>query len=150
MPRAESTITIRDMSMADYDAVIDLLKPTPGVVLRSADSPAATARYLERNPGLSLVAEADTRLVGCLMCGHDGRRGYLQHLAVLPESRRQGIATALVETCLGRLEELGICKSHVDVFKDNSLAARFWKSRGWRLRDDIDRYSCIRGADDNA
>jgi len=90
------------MTMADYDAVIELMKATPGVSFRDADSRDATARYLERNPGLSFVAEKGDRLVGCVMCGHDGRRGYLQHLAVLPEHRRQGIASALVERCLAR------------------------------------------------
>jgi len=142
--------TIRSMSTADYDAVMGLLAQTPGMAIRSADSRAATALYLDRNPGLSLVAEGDGRMVGCLMCGHDGRRGYLQHLAVLPESRRQGIATALIETCLDRLAALGIFKSHLDVFADNKPATAFWKNRGWELRDDLERFSFINGADENA
>ncbi|RDU95081.1 GNAT family N-acetyltransferase [Trinickia dinghuensis] len=142
--------TIRPMIIGDYDAVIGLMSATPGVSVRDADSREATGRYLERNPGLSFVAEADSRIVGCIMCGHDGRRGYLQHLVVRVEHRRQGIADALVERCLTALDALGIRKSHVDVFKTNEAAAAFWARQGWKLRTDIDRYSVIRGGGDNA
>ena len=143
-------VTIRPMIIGDYEAVIDLMRATPGVSLRDADSREATERYLRRNPGLSLVAAIGTQIVGCLMCGHDGRRGYLQHLVVLPAYRRQGIAHALVEHCLAALDALGIRKSHVDVFKTNESAAAFWKGQGWTLRTDIDRYSVIKGAGENA
>ncbi|WP_242538933.1 GNAT family N-acetyltransferase [Trinickia acidisoli] len=144
------TCAIRPMTMSDYDAVIGLMSATPGVSMRDADSRAATSRYLERNPGLSFVAEIDAELVGCIMCGHDGRRGYLQHLVVLPEHRRQGIGNALVECCLTALDALGIRKSHVDVLKTNESAAAFWARHGWKRRTDIDRYSLIRGGGSNA
>jgi ribosomal protein S18 acetylase RimI-like enzyme len=94
---------IRVMTMDDYDAVIDLMRRTPGVSFRDADSRESTSKYLERNPGMSFVAEVGAVLCGCIMCGHDGRRGYLQHLVVLPQYRRQGIANALVERCLSSL-----------------------------------------------
>ncbi|KQU78579.1 GCN5 family acetyltransferase [Rhizobacter sp. Root16D2] len=138
------------MTMGDYDAVIDLMKATPGVSFRDADSRDATARYLERNPGLSFVAEKDGRLVGCLMSGHDGRRGYLQHLVVLAEHRRQGIANALVDRCLAALEQLGILKSHIDVYRTNDVGQAYWESQGWEQRTDIHRYSHIRGNHGNA
>ncbi|MDS1141771.1 GNAT family N-acetyltransferase [Pusillimonas sp. SM2304] len=141
---------IRPMLIEDYDAVIELLRQTPGVSLRDADSRAAVHRYLERNPGLSFVAEMAGQLVGCVMSGHDGRRGYLQHLAVLPEHRRKGIASALVESCLAKLEALGIIKTHIDVLKTNGPAHAYWESRGWAPRTDIDRYSFIRGKAQNA
>ena len=142
--------TIRTMTLADYDSVIDLLKQTPGVSFRDADSREATTRYLERNPGLSFVCEADGQLVGCLMAGHDGRRGYLQHLAVLSAYRRRGIANALVDRCLGELEKLGIVKSHLDVFKTNALGSAYWESRGWTLRTDIRRYSLAHSGGEDA
>lgn len=135
--------TLRTMTPTDYDAVLALMQSTPGISLRDADARDATERYLARNPGLSFVAEREGRLIGCVMCGHDGRRGYLQHLLVLPDSRRQGIAQALVQRCLNELEHLGIHKCHLDVFKSNTGAARFWQGRGWQLRTDIDRYSFI-------
>ncbi|KPW87590.1 GNAT family N-acetyltransferase [Pseudomonas syringae pv. coryli] len=137
-------ITIRSMTLDDYDTVIELMRSTPGISLRDADSREATARYLERNPGMSFVAEADGALCGCVMCGHDGRRGYLQHLIVLPEYRGRGIAHELVERCLECLDALGIYKCHLDVMKSNEAAGRYWHRQGWTLREDIDRYSNVR------
>ncbi|NAO52419.1 GNAT family N-acetyltransferase [Pseudomonas syringae] len=136
--------TIRSMTLDDYDAVIELMRSTPGISLRDADSREATARYLERNPGMSFVAELGGTLCGCVMCGHDGRRGYLQHLIVLPEYRRRGIAHELVERCLKCLDALGIYKCHLDVMKSNEATGRYWQGQGWTLRQDIDRYSKVR------
>jgi N-acetylglutamate synthase len=141
---------IRTMTIEDYDTVIQLMKGTPGVSFRDADSRESTLRYLERNPGLSFIAEVGGAAVGCLMAGHDGRRGYLQHLVVRAEHRRKGIANALVEQCLLKLEALGIKKSHIDVLKTNSLASTYWESQGWTLRTDINRYSLVRGGTENA
>lgn len=141
---------IRAMDMADYDAVIQLIKATPGLSFRDADSREATARYLARNPNLSFVAGQAGQLVGCVMCGHDGRRGYFQHLVVLPTCRRQGVAKALVGHSLAELARLGIYKSHIDVFKTNALAQAYWQSQGWMLRDDILRYSFIYNSNENA
>jgi len=138
------------MTIDDYDSVVELMKQTPGVSFRDADSRESTNRYLQRNPGLSFVCEVDRQLVGCIMSGHDGRRGYLQHLVVLPTHRRQGIANALVESCLTELESLGILKSHIDVFKTNVLASAYWESQGWKLRSDIHRYSLVRSGSENA
>ncbi len=140
---------IRTMTIADYDAVIELMQQTPGISIRDADSRESTARYLERNPGLSFVCEIDGQLVGCVMSGHEGRRGYLQHLIVLPAHRRQGVAKALVERCLNELEKLGILKCHIDVFKTNALASAYWESQGWTLRTDIHRYSFVRSGGEN-
>jgi len=137
------------MTMADYPAVIGLMQATPGVSVRDADSHAGTERYLARNPGLSFVAEADGALCGCIMSGHDGRRGYLQHLLVLPSHRRLGIGAALVTACLDALEQQGILKCHLDVLKSNPAAADYWRHQGWQLRTDIDRYSFIRADDPN-
>ena len=137
------------MTLADYDSVIALMKETPGVSFRDADSRASTEKYLYRNPGLNFVAESEGRLVGCVMCGHDGRRGYLQHLIVLPTHRRKGIGNALVESCLHQLELLGIFKCHIDVIKTNALASAYWESQSWKLRTDIHRYSLIRFGGEN-
>lgn len=143
-------MTIRNMSIDDYDNVIGLMQHTPGVTFRDADSRESTRRYLERNPGLSFVAIEGDALIGCVMCGHDGRRGYLQHLVVSEGHRRKGIANALVESCLSALEEIGIAKTHIDVIKTNDTAHAYWKKQGWTLRTDIDRYSFVRNASANA
>ena len=135
--------SIRSMFIADYDLVIELMKRTPGVTFRDADSRENTARYLERNPNLSFVATVGSELVGCIMSGHDGRRGYLQHLLVLPSFRRKGISAALVNQCLSGLEGVGIKKSHIDVLKTNESGASYWAHMGWQLRTDILRYSFV-------
>ncbi|WP_292658287.1 GNAT family N-acetyltransferase [Nitratifractor sp.] len=141
---------IREMTMDDYDEVIDMLKITPGITVREADSRNSTKRYLERNPGLSFVATIEDRIVGCVMCGHDGRRGYLQHLVVKPENRRQGIGEALFTACIDSLKQVGIDKTHLFVFKSNSLANSFWESNGWILRDEVNIYSYNVSSNDNA
>ncbi|RXN90155.1 GNAT family N-acetyltransferase [Achromobacter aloeverae] len=138
------------MCIDDYDDVISLMQRTPGVTFRDADSRESTSKYLERNPGLSFVARVRNELIGCVMCGHDGRRGYLQHLVVAADHRRKGVASALVERCLSELEEIGIVKTHIDVIKTNAAAREYWERQGWTLRTDIDRYSFVRNGTINA
>ena len=142
--------TIRTMQLTDYDAVMALMQQTPGVSIRDADSREATQRYLDRNPGLSFVAHADGAIAGCIMSGHDGRRGYLQHLLVVPACRKQGIARDLVGHCVAALATLGIAKSHVDVLITNAPAQAYWERAGWTRRDDIYRYSLVSAGGANA
>lgn len=141
---------IREYTIDRYHEVLELIKCTPGVSLRDADSQEATARYLARNPGLSFIAEEDGRVIGCAMCGHDGRRGYLQHVMVAPTHRGQGVANQLIERCLSNLEQLGIYKTHIDVFVTNELGNQYWQRRGWQKRNDIYRYSMNRSESSNA
>lgn len=141
---------ITELTIDRYDEVIALFLRTPGVSVRDADSKDATARYLARNPGLSFVAEEDGRIMGCAMSGHDGRRGYLQHVVVDPTHRGRGIAHALITRCLDRLEEAGILKVHIDVLVTNDLANKYWTRRGWTLREDIHRYSFLRSTHSEA
>ncbi len=143
-------MTLREMTIDDYDDIIAMFRTTPGITVREADSRDATRRYLERNPGLSFVAMVNERVVGCVMCGHDGRRGYLQHLVVKPEYRHQGIGKALVTTCINALRQIGISKTHIFVFKSNRSADAFWESNGWILRDEINMYSYNDPSDKNA
>jgi len=88
--------------------------------------------------------------VGCAMSGHDGRRGYLQHVVVDPAHRRSGIALELVSRCLAELGREKIQKVHLDVLVTNLEARTYWKRRGWKLRDDINRYSILRSQNQNA
>jgi ribosomal protein S18 acetylase RimI-like enzyme len=146
----EYPVEIEEMTMADHDDVLSLLRASPGAVIRGADSREGTERYLVRNPKLSFVARRGTRLVGCVMCGHDGRRGYLQHLAVDQTYQRRGVGTALVRRCLMELRRLGIDKTHIDVFIANAAAHQYWTNRRWTRRDDIVRYSFTNSMDPNA
>ena len=133
-----------------FKATAVRLSELPGVSVRDADTPEGLARFLERNPGLSFGAEQDGRLVGCLMGGHDGRRGHLHHLAVNAGCRRRGVASALVERCLAALERQGIHKTHIDVYRDNAAGNGFWERAGWTRRDDTHRFSIVRGGSKNA
>lgn len=140
-------VSIEGMSIAEYDAVYALLHSSPGIRLRSADSREAIERYLARNPGMSFVARSGNRIVGCVLSGHDGRRGCLYHLAVAPDFRRQNVASRLVDACLERLTDAGIDKTHVQVVVENDIAHEFWADRGWQRRTDIVMYSFTTGSD---
>lgn len=143
-------VQIRELTLADHGRLLDLMERTPGMCVRNADSLEATARYLQRNPGMSFIAYAGARLVGCAMAGHDGRRGYLQHVFTEPDFRGRGLAGELVSRCLAALAREGIEKVHLEVLKDNEIGNRYWKARGWTLREDISRYSLVLSSDPNA
>lgn len=130
-------VSLRPFVISDYAQAIALWQVSEGVQLRDADSASAIARYLARNPDLSLVAERDGVLIGTLMAGHDGRRGYLQHLAVHPSFRRHGIARALVEASLAALRHEGVDKVHIFVHNDNHDAFAFWQRCDFARRSDI-------------
>jgi N-acetylglutamate synthase len=139
-------LTIRNMTANDLESVIALWNSVEGVGLDPViDEPAGLASYLVRNPGLSFVAECDGRTVGAVLCGHDGRRGYLHHLAVAKAHRRQGFGRDLAGRCLAALERAGINKCHLFVFGDNEAAKTFWKSVGWQFREDLAVMSCGAG-----
>jgi putative acetyltransferase len=125
------------MTPADYDEVIALWQATEGIGLSGADSRASIAAFLRRNPGLSVVARLSDAVVGAVLCGHDGRRGFLHHLAVAPAQRRRGLGQQLVETCLSRLGALGIEKCHLFVLADNADGECFWQALGWVGRPGI-------------
>lgn len=133
------------MQLSDYEEIIALWQSCAGVKLRDADSKAGIAKYLTRNPGLSFVARFEGRIVGTIMAGHDGKRGYIQHLAVAESQRRKGLATELLRLCLGALKQEGIIKSHIHVLAANETAKTFWQVRGWCQRDDIEVFSYING-----
>lgn len=142
-------ITFTELTLDHYDAVLALMRATPGISLREADSREATARYLDRNPGHSFVARLDGEVIGCAFCGHDGRRGYLQHVLVAPAHRRQGVGRELVKRCLDRLEAIGIYKTHLDVFATNETGQAYWRHLGWQTRADTARFSYNRSPNPN-
>jgi ribosomal protein S18 acetylase RimI-like enzyme len=125
------------MTITDYDEVLRLWQNTEGVGLNESDTRPAIAAYLRRNRGMSFVARDGERLVGAVLCGHDGRRGYLHHLAVAPSHRRKGLGTKLVGRCLAELKRIGILKCNIFLYADNVSGARFWRSDGWKKRVDL-------------
>jgi ribosomal protein S18 acetylase RimI-like enzyme len=122
---------------ADYDEVMALWSSSEGLTLREADSRDAIERYLARNPCLSFVARDEGQVVGAVLTGTDGRRGYLQHLAVAPSHRGQGLGRALAERAVEALRALGIAKCHLTVRQENAQARAFWAHVGWSERADI-------------
>jgi ribosomal protein S18 acetylase RimI-like enzyme len=132
---------IHEMSIADYDRMIELWKRTPGIGLSDADSRENINRFLDRNPGLSFVCEIDQKITGTVLCGHDGRRGYIYHLAVDDRFRKIGIGKELVAQSLDRLRRQGIMKCHLFLYNDNDTAIQFYESTGWRKRGNLLIYS---------
>lgn len=131
------SIAIRDMDIEDYESVYRLWGNVEGIGLSDADSKEGIKRFLERNPGLSFVATDGEKIVGAALCGHDGRRGYIHHLAVTDTYRRQGIGKSLVGRCMYALMRIGIAKCHLFVFDDNQEAIRFWNKVGWTERVEL-------------
>jgi len=132
------SLVIRPFTTADVEPALDLWRRSEGLGMRgAADTVAGIERYLERNPGGSFVARDGETLVGAVLCGHDGRRGYLHHLAVAASHRRRGIGRSLMRECLERLKADGIDRCHLFVRTGNAAAERFWMHEGWLRRDDI-------------
>jgi putative acetyltransferase len=130
-------IEIESMTIQDYDEVYDLWKNSEGIGLSDADSRDGITNFLERNPDLSFVARDGGQFVGAALCGHDGRRGYIHHLAVAKSHRRQGIGRSLVGRCMFALMRIGIPKCHLFVFGDNEEAIEFWQKVGWTERVEL-------------
>lgn len=131
----------REMKIEDYREVYSLWANTDGMGLSDSDSEEEIAKYLSRNPGHSFVCEHNGRIVGTILCGHDGRRGYLYHMAVAEPHRKHGIARTLLSKALHSLLEAGIRKCHLMVFGSNHSGRQFWEHIGWQRRDDILIYS---------
>jgi ribosomal protein S18 acetylase RimI-like enzyme len=130
-------VDISPFSMADYEEALALWRRTPGVGISSADGASGIGRFLERNPGLSFTARSDGSLVATCLCGHDGRRGFLYHLAVDEAFRRRGLGNELAKRCLVALKAEGIEKCHLMLIAGNETGAAFWTAAGWEKRDDI-------------
>ena len=132
METAEVDVEIREMTPSDIDEVLALWQGMEGIGFDEvADSPEGIGQYLARNPGLSSAATVDSDIVGAVMGGHDGRRGYLHHLAVAERHRRGGIGCGLVDRSLRALRESGIRRCHVFVFEEGAAAQAFWNAIGW-------------------
>ncbi|MCA9238822.1 MAG: GNAT family N-acetyltransferase [Planctomycetales bacterium] len=130
--------TLRSMFTTDYPAVRALWEATPGVGLDESDELAPWTQYLRRNEGLSLIAiDEQGEVVGAVMCGHDGRRGYLSHLAVAEHAQRQGVGRLIVQECLNQLAGLGVLRCNVRVFAHNHGGTEFWRRLGFHPREDL-------------
>lgn len=134
-------IQISPFKIELYQKVMNLWQQCEGVGLGDSDTKENIELFLQRNPKMSFIVEKDNELIGVILGGHDGRRGYIHHLAVLPSHRRQGAGRLLVEACLNSLKENGILKCHIFMFNNNDNGKRFWESTGWTYRTDISLFS---------
>ncbi len=125
---------------SDYDTVVELWQTAEGVEVAEGDSREEIAAYLKRNPNLSRVAEDGGKLVGAVLCGHDGHRGIIYHLAVAPSHRGQGIGRKLIEEGLAGLRACGIVRVILLVAKDNEGGVKFWRSLGFEAIDVAEPY----------
>lgn len=125
------------MRIGDFRRALALWRRSKGVGVRPDDNRKVLARYLKRNPGISLVAHRGAEMAGTILGGHDGRRGILAHLAVSEKFRLRGLGRLLARECLARLEKAGIARSYVLVFGANRGGLRFWEKTGWENRKDL-------------
>jgi len=136
-PRMATAFSISEMQPEDYEEVYALWQQSEHIGLTPSDSQPAVHAFLARNPALSLVARQGPHIIGAVLCGHDGRRGYLYHLAIAREHRKQGIGRAIVEACLTRLASVGILKATLFVYRANESAQQFWRRLGCKDRTDL-------------
>ena len=129
---------IRQMVIEDYKQVYDLWINTTGMGLNNLDdSEEGIEKFLKRNPSTCFVAEQDNKIIGVILSGHDGRRGFIYHTTVNQEYRKQGTGKKLVDHALDALEKEGIHKVALVVFERNSLGNAFWESQGFSSRGDL-------------
>lgn len=127
----------------DCQNALDFWSGMPGVHLHTngEDSVEGIEAYIRRNEGSSFIAWDEDKMVGAIMCGHDGRRGMIYHLAIAPEYRRMGVGKKLMQLSVGKLKEAGIKKCMLLVLKDNELGKSFYPSIGWNEEKMVDLYS---------
>ena len=129
---------IRIMHISDYEQVYQLWLSCAGMGLNHLDdSKEGIERFLNRNPETCFVAETEQTIVGVMIAGNDGRRGYIYHTAVHPDYRHQGIATRLVDRVMEALKASGINKTALVVFAKNAEGNAFWEKNGFTVRDDL-------------
>ena len=129
---------IRVMDIADYDKVYALWMSCKNMGFNNLDdSREGIEKYLKRNPATSFIAERDGAVVGVILAGHDGRRGFIHHMAVAEDCRRQGVAADLLDHALKALKAEGINKVALLVFKRNDAGNAFWESQGFTVREDV-------------
>lgn len=132
---------IRTMTIEDYEQLYSLWMKIKGFAIRSIDdSQEGVERFLSRNPTSSVVAIKDQKIVGAILCGHDGRRGCLYHVCVDPLYRKQGIGTRMVVFAMEALRKEKISKVALIAFTDNDIGNAFWRKIGWTYRKDLNYY----------
>ena len=124
-------IETREFCISDYHAALQLWQRVEGLEIAEGDDRENVAGFLARNAGLSRVAVDGTAIIGVVLCGHDGRRGHVYHLAVDPDYRRCGVGKRLLDECLAGLGKAGLKRAIILVADDNPRGREFWNRSGW-------------------
>ena len=131
-------LIIKRMRIKDYTEIHKLWESVPGMGLNNLDdSKTGIHKYLKRNPTTCFTAKIERQIVGTILCGHDGRRGFIYHAAVSVSAREKGIGRKLVNSAVTELKKLGINKVAFVVFKENEIGNGFWETLGFEKREDI-------------
>lgn len=131
-------MNIRHMTINDYDEVYGLWLSCKGMGLNNLDdSKEGIEKFLNRNPDTCFVAEMDNKIIGAILAGNDGRRGYIYHTAVSPPYQKQGIGKKLVNKAVSTLSGIGINKTALVVFEKNENGNAFWQKLGFTVRNDL-------------
>ena len=124
-------ISTREFSISDYDAALELWQRVEGLEIAEGDEREGVSHFLARNPGLSRVATDGAAIIGVALCGNDGRRGYIYHLAVDPAYQGCGLGKRLLNECLAGLRRTAVKRTLIMVAEDNARGREFWKRCGW-------------------
>ena len=139
------TIQYHSITSSDYLELFKFWKSITGLVLHNdfSETKEGFDLFLKRNPNLSLVARINNKIIGAVLCSHDGRRGYLNHLAVSDKHQGLGIGTELVTKSIENLKRENIHKTMIPVLKSNYLAQQFWTKFGFTKEEDINFHSMV-------
>ncbi|MBN2546665.1 MAG: GNAT family N-acetyltransferase [Spirochaetes bacterium] len=131
-------IDYKPFKMKHYERVYEFWQNIKVLGMSEADNKENIKRYLKKNRNSSFVALNGSEVIGTILAGHDGRRGYIHHVAIDENHRKKGIAKNLINLAIAKLKKEGMVKCHIFVFKENKNAKNFWSHTGWTERTDLD------------
>jgi ribosomal protein S18 acetylase RimI-like enzyme len=141
------SISISEMTIEHYPAIVEIWRRDAGIGLGPGDEKAGMQRYLQRNPGMSFIAKSAAKIVGTILAGHDGRRGYIYHFFVVPEFRGKKVGNQLLKAALTAMSREGVPRCMITVLKDNAIGNNFWRAKDWTKVDFVNVYSKTLGVD---
>ena len=122
--------------MESYETVINIWRKS-GISIGSSDTKEELERMLQRNPTLFLIGKINKRIIGVVMGGSDGRRGYIHHLAIDPDCQRRGYGKMIVDCLIEKFRQMGVHKVHLFIEKYNIDVVKFYQNLGWEIREDL-------------
>ncbi len=134
---------IDDAEFKDITAMLEFWRATEGIGVGVGDDVESLQLFLKRNPTTCLVMKDKDRMIGTVLGGFDGRRGFIYHLAIHPDYRRRGLGKKLLDKALDELAKAGAPRTHLFVWKENQTAIDFYRSLGWLDRNDIEVFTWV-------